>query len=425
MKTIPLISLFLAALFLHSGCNFQRLKKEKKEAELTLSLLEGEVLSDTAGENAIIVAIFDSSTSQSTLRGHRIMYTPGSFRFIVEAPRTYDLVAFEDQNGDFIYQYGEPAGICHPLTGYLIQPDDPSLQILDIALSPKTRLPEHVNINSALSSTKIVIDDITIRLGEEIDIDDPIFTKKNASMGLWEPLRFLREVGFGIYFLDPFDPDKIPVIFVHGVGGYPGTWAPVVKEIDQSKFQRWVCFYPSGLRLSLISEALSSRLTDLQVKHNFSELVIVAHSMGGLVSRDMVNNFVEQDIPIQIPLFVTFSTPWQGHEAAQMGVKHAPAVVPSWLDIVPGSPFISGLWESPLPDETKYVLLFGYKGKNSRVMDRNNDGTVTLGSQLLLKAQEKATTIRGFDADHVGILSDPDALEYFRSLMNERSSETY
>ena len=418
MKTMPLISLLIATLFLCNSCNFQRLKKEKKEAESTLAVLEGEILSDTTSKNTIIVAIFDSNDSESVLHGHRIMYTPGRFRFIVEAPNTYDLVAFEDQNGDFIYQYGEPAGICHPLTKHLVQAGQ-ELQNLDITLNSKTHLPDHIDINAALSNTTIVAGDITISLGEKVRLDDPRFTEKNASLGLWQPLRFLREVGFGIYFLDPYDPDKIPVIFIHGSSGYPGIWNPLVNTIDQSKFQRWVCFYPSGLRLSLIGEALCNRLTDLQTKYNFSELVIVTHSMGGLVSKDIINHLVERDSPIKIPLFVTLSTPWGGHEAAQMGVKHAPAVIPCWLDMVPDSPFINELWQSPLPDETRHVLLFSYKGENSRIMDRNNDGTVTIESQLSLKAQEDAKSIRGFNANHVGILSDPQALEYFRSLMDE------
>ncbi len=415
MKTTSLISLLIATLFLLGVCNFQQLKREKVEAKSTLAVLEGKVLSDTTSKNTIIVAIFDSSDSESVLHGHRIMYTPGRFRFIVEAPNTYDLVAFEDQNGDFIYQYGEPAGICHTLTGYRVQPNDQTLQYSNIILDPKTRLPKHIDINSALSSTKVVIGDLEISIGEEVSIDDPRFTEKNASLGLWQPLRFLREVGFGIYFLDPYDPDKIPVIFIHGSSGYPGIWNPLVNTIDQSKFQRWVCFYPSGLRLSLIGEALCNRLTDLQTKYNFSELVIVTHSMGGLVSKDIINHLVERDSPIKIPLFVTLSTPWGGHEAAQMGVKHAPAVIPCWLDMVPDSPFINELWQSPLPDETRHILLFSYKGQNSRIMDRNNDGTVTLSSQLLLKVQKNAASIRGFNTDHMGILSDPQVLEYFRS----------
>ncbi len=175
----------------------------------------------------------------------------------------------------------------------------------------------------------------------------------------------------------------------------------------------------SGLRLSLIGQALSKRLTGLQIKYSFSKLVIVAHSMGGLVSRDIINNLVELDSPIQVPLFITLSTPWGGHEAAQMGVKYAPAVISSWLDMVPNSPFIGELWESPLPDETAYVLLFGYSGRHSAFIGQNNDGTVTLSSQLPLKAQENAITIRGFNANHTGILSDPQTLEYFHSLMDK------
>ena len=92
---------------------------------------------------------------------------------------------------------------------------------LDITLDLQVRLPEDIDINSVLSSTKIAINDITISLGEEVNIDDPRFTEENASIGLWMPHHFLKKIGAGIYFLDPFDPNKIPVLFVHGVSGNP------------------------------------------------------------------------------------------------------------------------------------------------------------------------------------------------------------
>jgi len=81
--------------------------------------------------------------------------------------------------------------------------------------------------------------------------------------------------------------------------------------------------------------------------------------------------------------FVTISTPWGGHAAAASGVDNAPVAVPSWFDMVPGSPFLRSLHGQPLPDSTNYYLLFGHKGDGTRVFNHSNtDGTVTLRSQL-------------------------------------------
>ena len=165
---------------------------------------------------------------------------------------------------------------------------------------------------------------------------------------------------------------------------------------------------------------MSRRLTDLQEEYNFSELVIVAHSMGGLVSRDVINNLVELESPIQIPLFLTLSTPWEGHEAAELGVKYSPVIVPCWIDMVPGSDFLTKLWETPLPDETEHALFFSYHGKNSSIIDRNNDGIVTVSSQLSLEPQKNAVMVRGFNVNHTGILKDPQVIDCFKTLVSEK-----
>jgi len=40
----------------------------------------------------------------------------------------------------------------------------------------------------------------------------------------------------------------------------------------------------------MISDYLTEALSRLQNKHNFKEFVIIAHSMGGLVTRSFVKN---------------------------------------------------------------------------------------------------------------------------------------
>ena len=52
-------------------------------------------------------------------------------------------------------------------------------------------------------------------------LSDPRFDRDNGRMGLWEPFDFLLEVGAGVYMLEPYDPSRTPVVFVHGMGGSP------------------------------------------------------------------------------------------------------------------------------------------------------------------------------------------------------------
>jgi hypothetical protein len=94
-----------------------------------------------------------------------------------------------------------------------------------------------------------------------------------------------------------------------------------------------------------------------------------------------------------------------------MGVKFGPAVVPSWRDMVTGSDFQKAVLARPLKDSVDYLLIYGHHASHSLVLPVENDGTVSVVSQLAPAAKEDARSVVGFDADHVGILSRPEVVE--------------
>jgi triacylglycerol esterase/lipase EstA (alpha/beta hydrolase family) len=247
-----------------------------------------------------------------------------------------------------------------------------------------------------------------VAIGEVANLEDSRFTYENGRIGLWEPIRFWETVGGGVFFLEPFTQEKTPVLFVHGAGGHPKEWAGIVKELDRSHFQPWVAFYPSGFRLDWIVEGLDKALTEVFVTHKFKKLIVIAHSMGGLITRSLINHIVERDARYKPQiLFITISTPWGGHQAAQIGIDFAPAVIPSWVDMVPNSPFQQTLYQTPWPDRMNYYLFFSFKGGRNPFTNGNDDGTVSLISQLKPEAQEAAVKSFGFNEDHTSILKSP------------------
>ena len=100
-----------------------------------------------------------------------------------------------------------------------------------------------------------------------------------------------------------------------------------MRRLDRNKYQPWFYVYPSGMRLDSAAMALNDGVKELHERYPFTRLHVVAHSMGGLVSR----RFIEQNVLVEgnnyINTFITFSSPWDGHEAAAMGVKYAPEAV--------------------------------------------------------------------------------------------------
>ena len=394
-----------------TGCAFTGLKKDLKEQE-KLATLHGEVVAASATSAPIIIAILADDPLQPRLINYRVLTEPGEFIFIVK-PEKYRVFAFEDSNRDQHFQPGERVGKTEPI--HIQQPGTDSKVTVQLPDNPDLELAKKI---TGLKS-RVIIDLPAARmsLGRVVLLDDPAFSKSNAEMGLWQPLRSTREIPLGIFFLEDFDPEKIPVLLVHGVAGSPVHFEKLVARMDRKKFQPWVVFYPSGFNIPLIAEYLNSLTRELHVRHGFNTMKIVAYSMGGLASRAFLNVYAESPQPFAVDCFITVSTPWNGHDAANMGLKYAPAVIPVWNDIVPGSQFLKSLFSTTLPGDIPHYLLFGFKGE-SALTSGNNDGTVSIASQLRPEAQTGSIMVRGFDENHTSILRSKEVSELINEILN-------
>jgi hypothetical protein len=95
----------------------------------------------------------------------------------------------------------------------------------------------------------------------------------------------------GLYMLEPYDPDQIPVVFVHGLLSIPQMWVPTISAIQadpelHGRFQFWVFAYPTGDPIALSALRLRESLARVyQVYPKTKGMVLISHSMGGLLSR--------------------------------------------------------------------------------------------------------------------------------------------
>jgi pimeloyl-ACP methyl ester carboxylesterase len=220
----------------------------------------------------------------------------------------------------------------------------------------------------------------------------------------------------GVYFLERDDPKKTPVLFVHGMSGTPLSFDYLAQHLDRKRFEPWLYYYPTGVHLEAAADHLAQTVAKLQRHYPHQRLVVVAHSMGGLVSRAFVQRHSRAGGPLAIPLFVTISTPWDGHRGAEMGVKHSPAVVRVWEDMAPGSGFLKRLFETPLPPGTVHHLLFTYR-RSSTSLGESNDQAVTVASQLRPAAQAGAVRLHGFDDTHIGVLKNAEVSALLNRLL--------
>jgi hypothetical protein len=95
----------------------------------------------------------------------------------------------------------------------------------------------------------------------------------------------------GLYMLEPYDPDRIPVILIHGLTSIPQMWVPTISAIEsdpeiRGRYQFWVFAYPTGDPIALSALKLRESLARVyQLYPKTKDMVLISHSMGGLLSQ--------------------------------------------------------------------------------------------------------------------------------------------
>jgi triacylglycerol esterase/lipase EstA (alpha/beta hydrolase family) len=95
----------------------------------------------------------------------------------------------------------------------------------------------------------------------------------------------------GLYFLQPYDPDRIPLVFVHGLFSTPFDWAQTINGLQadpeiRKHYQFWVFGYPTGNPILYSALRLREELTRVDKLYpNHRPYVVVGHSMGGMLTR--------------------------------------------------------------------------------------------------------------------------------------------
>ena len=98
----------------------------------------------------------------------------------------------------------------------------------------------------------------------------------------------------GLYFLQPYDPDRIPLVFVHGLFSTPWTWVQTINGLQadpeiRKHYQFWIFAYPTGNPILYSALRLREELAKAdQLYPNHKPYVVVGHSMGGMLTHDQV-----------------------------------------------------------------------------------------------------------------------------------------
>lgn len=107
----------------------------------------------------------------------------------------------------------------------------------------------------------------------------------------------------GLFLIEPYQPNKIPVLFIHGLMSSPDTWVQMINSLKndpviRKRYQFWFYSFSSGMPILATAGNLRQILlaareelgTTPEARENFDRMVLIGHSMGGLVSRTLLQD---------------------------------------------------------------------------------------------------------------------------------------
>jgi len=261
-------------------------------------------------------------------------------------------------------------------------------------------------------------------------------------------IRLIRPVKYAytarLVRLQPYDANKIPVLMIHGLQDTGATWAPLINELRNDPkinrcYQFWVYSYPSGYPFPYSAELLREELDRVDKafpKHK--KLVLIGHSMGGLLSRLIVTDSTLRfwdaffgKPPVQVPMdsadrqlyervlifkhraevnrIIFISTPHRGSAIASNWIgRNGSALVelppalkklhaPTSIDTLsPNDRFVRILNTLRIADHTPYYSIIGDRGRGDT--PHSSDGVVPYWSSHLDGAQSERIVPSGHSA---------------------------
>ncbi|RIK74040.1 MAG: hypothetical protein DCC67_17115 [Planctomycetota bacterium] len=181
-------------------------------------------------------------------------------------------------------------------------PDPTSPAAATAASGSRPVLRTVLELYDPLETTHVVAEGIRASL--ETDLSTPLahnlsqsaLTERDLStLGLLQPEK-VQPIS-GLYMLEPFRADRIPVVMVHGLWSSPVTWMEMFNDLRsdpaiREHYQFWFYLYATGQPFWVSAAQMREDLAHMRVALDphrqapaLDQMVLVGHSMGGLVAK--------------------------------------------------------------------------------------------------------------------------------------------
>lgn len=156
-----------------------------------------------------------------------------------------------------------------------------------------------LELHSAYNETEVEVNGQIVPLERDVTaqlaytIDQPYV----HALGFNEFLHGTSYIKTSIFYMQPYEAGKIPIVLVHGTFSSPVAWAEMVNTLRADpvinrRYQIWNFFYDSGKRIGIsaheLRAALSAqvdRLDPAGTNSALRQMVVIGHSQGGLLTK--------------------------------------------------------------------------------------------------------------------------------------------
>ena len=405
-----------------SSCGIVDLKEDLDNVQVEYGYLKGIATGPDEG-SAILLGLFKNEQDGMSIVNVRAVESGEPFFFLV-SKADYTLLAFSDINGDFAYQSGEAAArIDDPTINWFStmegqeRVDYTTLAIQQIDLASATILDQQLDYSlSALREHS----DTARNFLRIVSWDDDAFSAKNMELGMWKPGAFQEKIGYGLYVLEEIDPTQKTILLVHGIYDTPRRFEHLASAIPDD-YQLLLFHFPSAFPLEYTSYVLNEALDELIRRYQIPQLDVVAHSMGGLVSKGMFYQ-ADEELLRRTRLFITMASPFGGHSSAAAGLKWSPVIAPVWWAMAPGSDYLQLIDSVDLTQGPNHHLIYSYSHEAGGEREED-DGVVTVESQLIESAQRNAVATYGVADNHVGVVTNPCTLALVPAILQDGAGQ--
>jgi pimeloyl-ACP methyl ester carboxylesterase len=118
--------------------------------------------------------------------------------------------------------------------------------------------------------------------------------RKAEIQRLFRPGEFVSNTRLARF--QPYDPKKIPILCIHGLGDSQATWAPMIEALRgdatiRQNYQIWFFSYPTGYPYPIMAEILRKKLDAINAYYpGHKRMVVIGHSMGGMIARELITD---------------------------------------------------------------------------------------------------------------------------------------